>query len=186
MNARSHWGIADVPGLVAEIDRDLKERQASYPALIEKGRLKPEEADYLLSLLADIRRDLDAAFGPPPWIPPSPAYGWSVKVRWMRAELERREATYPDKVDKGRLTQADADRRILAMRGLVHLYWRQLFAWTPPAGAAADYLAELERRKGVGTAELYDSPGARELRQLVRDHMVTVSNQDEEQGRLVA
>lgn len=189
------WGIADAGAIVAEIDRDLAERAAAYPEQVRKGRLSQTEADYLSGLLGDIREDLDFAFamiGPgeirETWERPNPRVTWRDKVRWIRRELEARERRLPDLVAKGRLTAADAEKRIAAIEQLRRLYWCKLFQWQPPEGPALDYLKALRStaRSGARLEELRSSEGAGIYRELVRRHMATVELEEQKQAELAA
>lgn len=195
------WGVAAAAELVAEIDAELAERSAADEELVTKGRLHRSEADYRKTLVADIRADLAAAFAPlqpgetandsGQWRPrPDRAIAWADKVRWINGELDDRNASYPELVRKGRLTERQAHRRIRAIEALRRLYWEKLFMWEPPAGPAQDYLAALRSTASAGLAvtssALFQSEGARIYRELVRRHFVTVGLEADGQGRLVA
>jgi hypothetical protein len=58
------WGVRDVAGLVRELERDLSDREAQYPALVTKGRMNIREVEQQLAILRDIRADLLFAFAP--------------------------------------------------------------------------------------------------------------------------
>jgi hypothetical protein len=190
------WGIADAAALVAEIDRDLADREAHYPDQARKGRIAQEEADYLVGLIGDIRADLLFAFAPlapgelrGSYERPNPRVTWSAKVKWINGELEHRCKRLPDLVAKGRLTQADADRRIGAIEQLRRLYWNKLFQWQPPEGPAIEYLRALRSAVDAraDTSALRSSEGAKIYRELVRRHMAAVEQESgQAQGELVA
>ena len=193
------WGIADAAALVAAVDVELAERSAADRELVNKGRLDPREADYRAKVVGDIRADLLAAFGPigadEPPMPFSPradrAIDWANKVRWIEAELDDRRQRYPQLVSKGRLTQADADRRLGALELLRKLYWNKMFMWEPPEGPALEYRRALRAAVLSGAPAsvrdaLWQSDGARIYRQLVRSHVDRLELEEHGQGRLVA
>jgi hypothetical protein len=81
--------------------------------LIAKGRLTDEQADWRARVVADISLDLRFAFAPVFGIQNwserlEPAAAWTDKIRWIEGELEARRAQYPELVNKGRLTEAEA------------------------------------------------------------------------------
>lgn len=189
------WGIRDAATLVAEIDRDLAERQAHYPDQVRKGRISQREADYLVDLICDIRDDLMFAFAPvkagelrDTWERPKPRVTWRDKVRWLEGELEHRRTRLPELVRKGLISGNDAQVRLSVIEQLRRLYWNNLFQWQPPEGPALDYLRALRSSVGAGAKleELRKSEGARIYRELVRKHLATVELEREEQGELVA
>lgn len=188
------WGVSDAAELVAEIDRDLADRLAHYPEQVRKGRLRREEAEYLTDLLRDIRADLLFEFRPlgageilDP-IAHAPRVTWQNKVRWINGEIEHRKERLPELVAKGRIIQADADRRISAIEHLRRLYWNRMFQWEPPAGPARDYLDALHSavRAGISTELLRHSEGRRVYLELVRTHMAAVALEENAQGELAA
>ncbi len=131
------WGIADPVALVAGVDLDLAARKARFEALICKGRMTRPEADHVLGLLAEIRRDLvDRVLAVlPPGAscdPLDPAYSWSDKCRWIRGALAEARADFPEAVAKGRLDPAAAASRTAALAALEDLYWRRAYGWLPP------------------------------------------------------
>jgi hypothetical protein len=189
------WGVSDAAALVAEIDRDLAEREGHYPEQVRKGRLGQKEADYLVGLIRDIREDLAFAFAPlaPHEIRatcerPNPHVTWRDKVRWINGELEHRRQRFPELVAKGRLSDTDAQKRISAMEQLRRLYWNKLFQWRPPEGPANDYLRALRAAADAGadTKALRVSEGARIYRDLVRRHLADVELEENAQGELAA
>lgn len=193
------WGVADAAALVAEIDRDLGERAATYGELVRKGRLDQREADFVAGLVGDIRDDLADAFAPlaagecRPCCPRTARVTWRDKIRWIDRELADRKATYPELVRKGRLTEADARVRIGAIAHLRRLYWNRMFMWDPPEGPAREYLAALRSAALSGVAgaaarqPISNSEGGKLYRQFVRDHMAELDREaDSGQGRMVA
>jgi hypothetical protein len=192
------WGISDAAALVAEIDRDLGERQASYPELVRKGRLNAEEGDYLLSVVRDIREDLLFAFAPlgdgeirETWERGDWRVTWANKVRWIDLDLTDCRQRFPELVAKGRLDGNAAQRRIGALEHLRRLYWNNMFQWQPPEGPALDYLKANRAQVLSGAGKeardaLFKSEGAKLYRETVRRHMAAVEAEDAEQGRLVA
>jgi hypothetical protein len=189
------WGVSDAAALVAEIDRDLGERESHYPDQVKKGRISQKEADYLVGLIRDIREDLGFAFAPlgpneirATWERPNPHVTWRAKVQWINGELEQRRKRFPELVAKGRLSGNDAQRRISAMEQLRRLYWNKLFQWRPPEGPASDYLRALRSAVDAGaeTAALRSSEGAKVYRELVRRHMADVELEEGAQGELAA
>lgn len=181
------WGIRDATALVAEIDRDLGDRQAHYPEQVRKGRLDQREADYRLELIRDIREDLLFAFAPPRageiratfergnW-----RVTWRDKVRWIERELANRQEHYPERVNKGRMTAEEAEQRIAAIANLRRLYWNKLFQWQPPDGPALEYLKTASAPINCEGAEIY--------RELVRRHAAELELEEagNKQGELVA
>lgn len=197
MNDNNAWCIDGADAVVAEIRRELEDMRSTFPDKLAKGRLKQEEADYLEALVAEILADLAVAFGDlPPFslmVPPEGRYVWADKVRWIRGEIERREANYPMQVDKGRLTREQADGRLFAIRQLYRLYWEKGFAWTPTGAEARAYLKQLYALPRDGSAEtreaiarLSASDGASACRAEARAHIAHVFNELHGQGRLVA
>jgi hypothetical protein len=187
------WGILDAAAIVAEIDRDLAEREAHYPEQQRKGRLDKSEADYLLELIRDIREDLQSDFAPlqPGEIrePRKPRVTWPLKTRWIRGELEHRRKRLPDLVAKGRITELDCERRIGTMEQLERLYWNRMFMWEPPVQEARDYLAarSAAARSGAGSQSLDGSEGQRIYRDSVRAHLSAVALESgQAQGELAA
>lgn len=193
------WGVSDAAALVAEIERDLAEREASYPELVSKGRMDKLEANYRVSLIRDIRDDLMFAFRPlaageilETWERGDWRVTWREKVRWIDRELGDRRARAPELIAKGRLSANDAQRRISTMEHLRRLYWNSLFQWQPPEGPALDYLKaqKAAARSGAPRAALLairQGEGARLYRELVRRHMAELeAEEDDRQGRLVA
>jgi hypothetical protein len=188
------WGIGDAAALVAEIDRDLTDRQSHYPEQVRKGRISQQEADYLVGLIGDIREDLTFEFAilqPGQIHDPhqrKPRVTWRDKIRWIDGELERRRDRLPELVAKGRLTQDDCDKRIRAIEQLRRLYWNRMFMWEAPAGPAREYLEALHSAvlAGADTKLLYSSEGARIYRELVRKHLAAVELETGAQGELAA
>lgn len=183
------WGIADAASFVAAIDKELEGATRENVELVRKGRLTDVEAQYVVDLLRDVRSDLAHAFGPfDPglgWQRAEPAVSWRSKVRWMKRELDNRRANYPELVNKGRMTEADARLGIRTLAALVRLYWNQLFQWTPDPGPALDYLAELRRGRAVDLKALRATEGARLYRELVRKHLADVEAAEPEQKELL-
>lgn len=178
------WGIADADALVAAIDKELEELAQRNAALVAKGRLKLQEAEFHSLLVGDIRLDLAHAFGPlaldASYTRAEPGVGWHDKVRWISAELDERRARYPDLVAKGRMTEADAARRIRTVEQLRRLYWNAMFQWLPLAGPALDYVLAVRRTVDPARREaLWQGEQARIYRQQIRDHLLQV---DQESG----
>lgn len=186
------WGIADVALLIAELDRDLAAREASYGERVRKGLMHKTEADHRVAIIRAIREDLSQCFAPiDPALPPiDPAVPWAVKVRWLTDELASRRRHYPERVTKGLLGKADAERQVDAIARLHALYWQRGFCWTPPEGPARDYLRELRALDPADRDKrewLHSSPMARAYHQAARDHFNAVETELEgEQGRLLA
>jgi hypothetical protein len=192
------WGIWDAAALVAEIDRDLGERQAAYPELVKKGRISKEEAGYRTTVITDIREDLTFAFTPlgdgeirGTWWRSDPRVTWREKVAWINRELGDRRQRYPELIKKGRLTKEEADLRLEAIAHLRRLYWDRMFQWQPPEGPAREYLAALHATVLAGgfdaLAKIRKSEGQQIYREFVRRHLAIVASESPEaQGRMVA
>lgn len=193
------WGVRDVVRLVQEIDRDLAEREASYPQLVTKGRMDRRDADYRLAVVRDIREDLLFAFAPLGEqeirlcdIRPAPAIAWRSKVRWINAELEERRGRSEELIKKGRLDANQAQRSIAALEQLRRLYWERLFMWeAEPGSQAAAYLEAIAKLHPNATdrrEELFKGELGRAYRQTIRDHvaMVELENSQGRQGELAA
>lgn len=192
------WRVADVAAFIAALDRELADRQRLHADKVRKGAMHETEAAHVTGLIQDLRGDLLHYFAPVPedelQRPPrdDPAFSWTAKVTWIRAEHAELEAKAGELVSKGRMTLDDA-QRLRAMFGTLHrLYWRGMFMWTPPEGPAADYLRAIgaEARggnRGTIVGARNDGEGARLYRQLVRDHMAALEAEcGDGQGRLVA
>lgn len=193
-----NWGIHDAALVIAEIDRELADREVSDKALVEKGRLDPREAEHRARVVGDIREDLYIAFAPIPngeiqyWCERlGPAVSWNDKVAWINRELDLREEHYPQMVKKGRLTIDDMEDRIKAIRQLRRLYWEQMFMWEPPEGPAMDYLralraAAIEGRGSVAVTPLRKSEGRKIYQEHIRQHMAAIASDKAKQGELAA
>jgi hypothetical protein len=191
-----NWGIPDAALVIAEIDRELGERELADQALVARGRIDPREAEHRARVIKDLRDDLRFAFAPIPdgeilqWCERlEPAATWDEKVSWINRELELREEHYPALVAKGRLSIDDMKKRIEAIKQLRRLYWEQLFMWQPPEGPARDYLDALRKAATTGArvvTPLRKTEGARLYRELIRRHMETVANEKLQQGELAA
>lgn len=185
------FAIADAAAFIAELDNELAERAAAFPAAIAKGRLRQEEADHVTRLIGDIRADLFHAFSTVDCelTRADPAFTWNAKVTWIRAELDELEEKAPDAVAKGRMTADQARRKLAMFRLLRRLYWREMFMWLPASAAALDYLRDYHGKAlaAVGGPALrahMESPGGQIYRQLVRDHMELIEAESGGQGAL--
>lgn len=189
----TEWGIAEAGALVAAIDLELAETRATNDALLQKGRIDQREADWRSGIVTDMREDLLHAFAPLAGgeirEPHDSRVTWSDKVRWINLELEERRARYPDLVAKGRITEAQASRRIAAIAALRRLYWERMFQWLPPEGPALEYLRALRSAANAGVkgrALLGRSAGHRLYQDLVRAHVAELERERGGEGRLVA
>jgi hypothetical protein len=189
----TEWGIAEAGALVAAIDLELEQIRATDQALVAKGRLNQREADWRSGVVADIRADLLHAFAPLAdneiREPNDSRVAWHDKVRWISRELEARRELYPNLVAKGRITEADAARRIGAIAALHRLYWERMFQWLPPEGPALEYLRALRSSANAGVKGrqlLSRSEGRRIYQDFVRAHMAELALERGKQGRLVA
>jgi polyhydroxyalkanoate synthesis regulator phasin len=192
------WGVWDAAALVAEIDRDLGEREVVYPELVKKGRIAEQEAAYRMSVIRDMRDDLTFAFRPladgeiaGSWERADPRVTWCEKVAWINRELADRQDRFPELVKKGRMTKDEAERRLEAVEHLRRLYWDRMFQWQPPEGPAREYLAALRATTLAGgydaLARIRKSEGQQIYREHVRRHLAIVaSERPDAQGRLVA
>lgn len=190
-----HFSIADAAAFVGAIDQDLADTVRDNVELVRKGRLTQREADYVVGLLRDIRSDLFHAFSTVPFESgvclerADPVIPWRDKVRWIKLELERRRADYPELVTKGRLLEREARLKLAMVRTLHRLYWRELFMWEPDPGPALDWLRAIRRNKLAALGGLDEQiPDGRRLKmELVRKHMATLELEDgKAQGELVA
>lgn len=184
------FSIKHAAAFVAAIDAELEQLTRNNVELVKKGRQTQQEADYVVGLIRDIRSDLVHAFGELPvggsYERTDPAVAWSNKVRWIKGELELREATYPEAVRKGRMTREQAAIGVRVLATLRRLYWSELFMWDAEAGPALEF--QRACRAGVSPSEIEakHGEGRRIYRELVSKHAAAVQLEDAEQGRLVA
>lgn len=126
--------------LVAELDRELAMRRQVYPDRIETARMSMAEAERELALCAawiedlgrvqDLRQRMAAAWhahNMPLWAAcraagPAHDFSWRDRRQALGRELQLRRRVYADDVATARLTQADANHRILCLEILARLY----------------------------------------------------------------
>lgn len=159
--------------IVAELDRELGERRKHFPERVRKGDMLPEDADRRIGIVAEIRANMDTAFHPEPWTIPTSRhlieqrFTWHAKVDELARAAEQRRRHYPDRVRKGDMTQADADRQLEAIALAHALYWRKGFAWEATTEQGRAYQAAIVARLAAGAAimdhaafaDLADHPG---------------------------
>lgn len=188
MSAAS-FGINDPAAFLAAIDSELEDTTREGVELLRKGRQTQAEADYVTGLIRDIRSDLVHAFGDLPiganQERAAPAVRWRDKVRWIRREVERREADFPEAIRKGRLTPQEGRVRLKIVTTLYRLYWQDAFMWEPEPGPALDYMNAL--RSGTAQSEEAQLIGRATVREALRLHVAAVDlERNEAQGSLVA
>ena len=132
--------------LAAEIDREISARLGTYPARVESGRMTQAEMDWQLQLARAWREDVDrmeAARRPLSEGRPAVALAnipaahhdiaWRPRRAALLREIEQRQRFYPEWIDKGRMTDAQAKARLEAAECLLALY-EQGLDWRPANG----------------------------------------------------
>lgn len=159
--------------LTAEIDRTATAIKTAIPDRIAKGVLDEAEAVRILATFMAIAADLAAereywaaldalwsdaganlATGSPQLADflaavasgDDPPIAWPDKVEALRREITHRRASFEADVSKGRLDPAEARDRLERIEAVHDKYWRQMFAWQSPTGAAA---ASIEWRNEI-------------------------------------
>lgn len=156
----AHHAYPDVSwsDLRAEIQRELMHRRETFPRLVAKGQLLAAEADRELALFAAMLEDCDRWQQAAPRLRrAAPArHGLTWQDRWaaLNRALEARARNWPQRISKGQLTQADADRhtrRLMALRALYEqgLDWHASDGhaprmWPPEGGTDQDRAARFE------------------------------------------
>lgn len=146
--------------IAAELMREESARMEAYKVEVAKGRMTLAQADYgtaiFRTMAEDVRR-LDAAGGhqtrardlvdqsPAQWpLAALRRFAWAERRDAIQREIDRRRRLYPDWIAKGRITQADADRRLSLITAALDLFEEGLdFAegWPAYAQIHVDYMA---------------------------------------------
>lgn len=130
MTLAAHHVFPDVTlaDLLQEIEREQASRHTTYPRMIDKGNLLPEEAERQHRLAAAWREDLarmDHCWIRAPGTPPSaPRHGfaWAERRRALLRELDYRRRIYPRWIAGDRLTAEAAEHRLRCLSALLAIY----------------------------------------------------------------
>ncbi|WP_397604997.1 hypothetical protein [Sphingorhabdus sp.] len=108
----------------AEAERELASRRRLYPDRVKTGRMKQEEADFQIQIMAAIAADtLRMAMVAADDIPPaSHGFSYADRRRALERELDLRTRFYPQWIDNLRLTKANADRQMDAIKAILWRY----------------------------------------------------------------
>ncbi|MBT0666996.1 hypothetical protein HT136_01270 [Novosphingobium profundi] len=175
-----HHAYPDVSwsDLRTEILREIATRKVNLFALVTKGRITREEADYEQDVMNAILEDAERfrkALAPvdqgKPMINPLRVeraegssqhdYTWHQRRAALTRELEYRQRLYPEMIRKGRLTQDQANlytRRLTAMRGLYEYGYDYAPSFPDdraPSGTWSEWLAiltDIDARDGTTLA----------------------------------
>lgn len=136
--------------MIAEAAATLDDRKRAWSDLVDKGRLDPREAARRTALSEEILADLHRAFHPQPWNlphgmnpPANASFHWRDKIAELRCEINDRNTKWPDLVEKGRMDDRDARRRIKIHQAIHDAYWLHGMAWQPSTEAGARYMAQI-------------------------------------------
>lgn len=119
-----HPGVRFADAL-AELRREVEARRRTYPDWITRGRMTQPEADHQLALFQAIAADVEryARFvSTRDLAPPSHAFTWHQRREALRRETDLRARIFPEWIAKGRLDQAEADRRSTILAAIVDLF----------------------------------------------------------------
>jgi hypothetical protein len=108
----------------AEAERELASRRRLYPDRVKTGRMKAEEADFQINVMAAIAADtLRMGQIAVEDIPPAThSFSWTDRRRALERELDMRARFYPQWIASLRLTQANADRQVNAIKAILWRY----------------------------------------------------------------
>lgn len=110
--------------LQQEIRREIMRRRDTFPRMITKGQMEPQEAKYETEIFQAILEDVgrfQQAMAPadegkpctnPLKLPRQHSFTWHQRRAAITRELEYRTRLYPSWVSKGQISQADADRNL--------------------------------------------------------------------------
>lgn len=108
-----------------ELRRELAARRRTYPDWITRGRMTQAEADHQLALFEAIAADVEryARFVSTRQLaPPAHKFSWHLRREALRREADLRARIFPEWIAKGRLDQAEADRRTAALAAVADLF----------------------------------------------------------------
>ena len=110
--------------MTAEAERELASRRRLYPDRVAHGRMKPEEAEYQIDIMAAIAADTVCMgiFGLAVPMPCLHRFSWTDRRRAIERELDMRDRFYPQWIASLRMTQANADRQMAAMKAILWRY----------------------------------------------------------------
>ena len=111
-------------GMTAEAERELASRRRLYPDRVATGRMKREEAQFQTDIMAAIAADTVrmGIFGSTDPMPCLHRFSWTDRRRAIERELDMRDRFYPVWVASLRMTQANADRQMAAMKAILWRY----------------------------------------------------------------
>jgi hypothetical protein len=105
-----------------EAERELASRRRLYPDRVKTGRMKAEEADFQIQIMAAIAEDTRRMALIAEDVPPAThGFSWTDRRRALERELDLRGRFYPQWIASLRLTQANADRQMNALKAIL---WR--------------------------------------------------------------
>lgn len=150
MPAHRAYPAVSFAQLQRELADEARRRRETYPGMIAKGRMTPEEADYQHQVLAAIAADLEGVIAFPSSRPetggmetpqgsnispvdPLPTLSWAEKRNALTRELTYRARLYPVWIAKGTLTEAEAAHRTACLEAMLALYNEGL-AWRSSTG----------------------------------------------------
>lgn len=175
----------------AELERELEDRRRYFPGMIRKASMTEQDADRRLALWRDLIADLARAFNPDVMqrreLPLSDRrFSWREKIAEIRRELALRDAVYPDRIAKARMTEAEAKRRCDTLQLVHDLYWRKCLCWEPEGELARKHHAECVRRFEAGDRSGWPTPppGQDEMREELRAHMLATLAEPTKQAEL--
>lgn len=108
----------------AEVERELASRRRLYPDRVDKGRMKQQEADFQIDVMTAIAADTIrmGQIGQEETPPATHAFTWFDRRRALERELDLRGRFYPQWIASLRLTQANADRQMDAIKAILWRY----------------------------------------------------------------
>jgi hypothetical protein len=144
--ANLHTSVRD------EIDR----RRDSYPKMVKQRRMTElecaAEIDLFRAIATELAFALDVAAGRQSDFQaarPKTPFTWAQKLNAIRREICIRRNTFPAKVEKGRLTPAEAASSLAHIEALHAWYWYHglnFMEGDTPAAIRAAIAAEIDRR----------------------------------------
>ncbi|MEA3053514.1 MAG: hypothetical protein QOG72_2417 [Sphingomonadales bacterium] len=133
--------------MLAEVEQTLADRSVFYRRQVERGKMRVDEAERHIALLADVAADLR---GRPAGEPA--AFAWEAKVRELRREIAIRRNRWPKRIDShvDPLDRATAARRLEQLDSVHFHYWvRFAFADDLVAGLEPPHFLASDGRRGV-------------------------------------
>lgn len=112
-----------VEEMIAEVGQERADRESFYRRLVAKGTMSQADCDRHIALVGAILSDLKAGFGS------AESFGWDVKVRELRRELQLRRNRWPKRIGSPSdpLDKATATRRMERLEAVHFHYWVELF-----------------------------------------------------------